>query len=214
MILAAMMLALMQDPPTLAEIERLSPAAAGELALAGQDHGPIVSVVHRQGRGMDPPGLVSVELVERAVTHGAGCSRKRWTLAFFRRDAAALSPPVPTTEVALLRSGTCPDGEYVDMNPDMESVQAFEALRYLDEIRLPQSRVRFSCSDRTSSHLCASPRTIRRELARISPWAVMQEGNVTIMWLGVRGGGVVTEVRYRAASPGRITVRRRIPPPF
>ena len=213
MILAAMLLALMQDPPTLAEIERLSPSAAGELALAGQDHGPVVSVVLQPTRAMDPPGMVTLELVERAVAHVGGCSRKRWTLYFHRRDTAASSPPWHATEVALLRSGTCPDGEYVHMNPGIESPQAFEALRHLDEIRMPRSRVTFSCSDRTSSRLCASSRTIRRELARMSPWAVMREGDATILWMGVRGG-VVTEVRYRAASPNRITVRRRIPPPF
>jgi hypothetical protein len=215
MILAAMMWISMQGPLTLAEIERLPPAAAGERLLAGQAHGPIEAIVRRPPHGMDPPDTVELQLVERAVAQARGCSRRRWSITFSGPawTAVSSSGPHSVAEVALLRDGSCPGDPYVHVDPGMAPAQALDALAYLDAIRSPRSRVVFTCFDRTSSRLCGSRRTIRRELARLSPWAVSREGDDTLLWLGVRGE-TVTEVRYRAGSPNRIIVTRRIPAPF
>ena len=215
MILAAMLWVSMQGPLTLAEIERLPPAAAGERLLAGREHGPIEAVVRRPPHGMDPPETLELQLVERAVAQARGCSRRRWSITFSGPawTAASSSGPWGAAEVALLRDGACPADRYVHVNPGMEPARALDALAHLDQIRSPRSRAVFACSDRTSSRLCGSRRTIRRELARLSPWAVTREGDDTLLWLGVRGE-TVTEVRYRAASPNRIIVTRRMPAPF
>jgi hypothetical protein len=216
MILAAISLALVQHLPTPAEIERLPPAAAGELALVGQEHGPIVAVVRRDGSGMDPPGMVTIELVERAVAGEGGCSRTRWEIVFGvgpDEHVSRRSGPRAGTEVALFRAGACPDDPYVPVGSNVEAPAALDILRHLDEIRSPRRRINFLCSDTTHSHLCFNARTIRREVARLSPWQILRDGDVTILWLGIRGQ-VVTELRYPAASPDRVTVKREIPPPF
>jgi len=202
-------------PPSLAEIQRLSPGAAGELALGHQTHGPIESIV-RGGSGMDAPGMIRLDLVERPVAQEGGCSRKRWHLDFFPGPDGIhrlASQPSSRTEVALSSSGVCPQGQYVQLNSALTPERAFDALRHLDEIRSPRGRARFSCTDRESTHLCSGSRAIRRELARLSPWAVMTEGDATIFWMGTRGD-IVTEVRYRAASPDRVVVKREMPAPF
>jgi len=86
-------------------------------------------------------------------------------------------------------------------------------LAHLDAIRSPRSKISFTCTDSTQSRLCGSDRSIRRDLAALSPWAVTQQGDAWAIWLGVPGQ-VVTEVRYTPSSPNRVIVDRRIPAPF
>src|SRR4051812_19180015 len=158
MILVTTMLVSMQVPSTPEEIERLPPTVAGDLVLAGLEHGPIESVVRQPAYPMAPPGLVILEFVERPVALEGGCSRRRWGLHFIARpdgSTVELSPPSDSSEVALLPSGTCSEARYVGSSGVGPS-EGLAALRHLDAIRLPESRVRFSCTDTTSSHLCAS----------------------------------------------------------
>lgn len=111
-----------------------------------------------------------------------------------------------------MHSEECPTGQYVHLNPGVDPKLVFGPLMQLEQVRLRQRKVRFSCSDSTPSHLCADDRTIHRELAAISPWALSREGGSMIFWLGTPGE-VLTEVRFDTAAPERVTVSRRIPPP-
>lgn len=218
MILMTMALLATQGPPTLAAIETLSPEAAGETILAGHQHGPIVKIIAPKQRGMDAPGYLRGEMVERAEAGAEGCSRRRWKIAFFQgRNAttgeAALESVSATTEIVLSGPAGCPDDGYTLLNGDIEPAQAFADLRYLDDLRLRNARAEIRCSDQTGSRLCADPRKVREALAKLSPWAVMREDGQTIFWLGVPGQ-VVTEVRYRFDRPSQVTVERSVPAPF
>lgn len=66
MILVALMLMQAFAHPTLAEVMQLQPVAAGDLVLSGQEHGPVEEVVVPPARGLQPPGLAELELVEQA----------------------------------------------------------------------------------------------------------------------------------------------------
>lgn len=216
MILAAVMLMLAQADVTLAAVERLPAVAAGDLALAGKDHGPIETVARRAAQGMNPPGLVELEMLEPVVAGARGCERRRWTVSF--QPLAPNAEPVKTgayaaTEVALARSGVCPNGGYVHLNPGVEPSQAFVVLEQLDRIALGRSRPKISCFDATASMLCSNDQTTLQSLARLRPWVVTREGKELVAWLGAPGD-VVTEVRFDARSSGHIVVNRKIPAPF
>jgi hypothetical protein len=218
MILTALLLLATQGPPTLAATQQGAPEAAGDLVLAGHDHGPIARIVIPVNQGMNPPGLIERQLVETPVAGAEGCSRKRWNVTFFHgpavtRDEAPFQNAYATTEVALSGAAGCPNDGYTRLNTDVQPAQGFAALRYLDDLRLRGAKARFTCSDKTSSHLCAGPAKIRQALAMLTPWAVTLEDGDTLLWLG-EPGQVVTEVRYRLDRPGRVAVRREIPAPF
>jgi hypothetical protein len=218
MMLMTMVLLATQGPPTLSALENLSPRAAGEIVLAGKDHEPVAKIVVPTGRGMDPPGTVERQLVERPVAGPQGCSRRRWIARFSHgpgvaEGEAALSSVSASTEVALPGAAGCPDDGYVHLNPSLEATQALPALRHLDDIRRGGAPAKFTCSDETASDLCADPGKTRQALAKLSPWAVTRQDGQTIFWLG-EPGQAVTEVRYPLSRPDQVTVRRSIPAPF
>jgi hypothetical protein len=218
MILMTMVLLATQAPPTLGALANLSPGAAGEIVLAGKDHEPVAKIVAPAGRGMDPPGMVERQLVERPVAGPQGCSRRRWIARFSHtpgvaEDEATLSSVWASTEVALPGAAGCPDDGYVHLNPGLGASQALPALRYLDDIRLGDAPAEFTCSDETASGLCADPGKIRQALAKLSPWAVTRQNGQMVFWLGTPGQAV-TEVRYSPNRLDQVTVSRRIPAPF
>jgi hypothetical protein len=228
MIFTTMAVLALQVAPTLAEFDKLPAQAAGEIALAGHDHAPIVKVVDPP-RGMDAPGTTRREMIERSAHETAsgteGCSRKRWTVMFFQdpkdpKGDARLSDAWSGTEVALPGPAGCPDkapddapGERYVRVAGMEPAQALAALKRLDDLRLHGAEARFTCADETASNLCGDPESLRPALAKLSPWAVTLRGGETIFWLG-RPGQVVTEVRYRVDRPDIVKVSRSIPAPF
>lgn len=217
MIVAVAMLMQAPAPPTLAEVARLPPAAAGDLVLSGQQHGRIEAIVKPQAGGLEAPGVTERQFVEQAVAREQGCLRKRWTARFrvvsdANADAALLENTYSTTEITLSNSPVCPQGRYVHLNPGVDPQQAFDALVQLERVRSERHKMQFTCSDDTSSGLCTNARTTRRELAAITPWAVSREGRTLIFWLGVPGRAV-TEVRFDTATPDRISVTRSIPAP-
>ncbi|RXD05099.1 hypothetical protein EQZ23_08245 [Sphingomonas sp. UV9] len=230
MIVAALLLALVAPGsaprpapgPTIAAVLRLSPADAGTLVLLGQDHRRIETVVSPPPQGLQPPGMSELELVEHATFETQGCVRKRWTAVFARSperagEAATLFSVRGGTEVTMAESGACPDGQYVRVNPGIEPARAFDALAQLGHIQSGRGqsgrgKVRFSCSDSTSSRLCANAGTTQHRLAGLSPWAVSFIGETVVFWLGTPGQ-VVTEVRFDTGTPDRVFVDRRIPAP-
>jgi hypothetical protein len=218
MILAALMLVLAQGDVTLAAVERLPPLAGGELVLAGKDHGPVETVVRRPARGMDPPGLIQLDLVEAAVAAPDGCTRKRWTASFSQPPGApageaVLSDAYAATEISMTLSGPCADESYVHLNPGVTRAEAFAVLAKLKGVASGRIKPDFSCVDATASVLCHDIGTFRRELARLRPWAVTREEGAFVVWLGVPGQ-VVTEVRFEPGPGNRVAVSRRYPAPF
>lgn len=203
--------------PTLADILRLTPAAAGERVLAGRAHAPIVAVVEPPQRGPAPPGEIALQLVEAAAAQDGGCTRQRWSARFGHgadtgREAARLAGVHTSTEIALSRGGACPDAPYVRLNPGAAPDAGFAALGQLERIRFRQARVRLTCTDSTVSGLCEVGGTVR-ELAALTPWAISCAGAEMVIWLGTPGQ-TVTEVRLNAAMPDRAVVSRRVPAPF
>lgn len=218
MILSTVALLAVQVAPTLATVEALSPLAAGELVLAGKDHGPIVKIVVPGPGGMNAPGAVERQMVEQLVASAGGCSRRRWTVQFFHgpgvtEDQASLSAAWSATEVALPGPAGCPDDGYVHLNPGFEPVRAFTALRRLDDLRRGEAGIQFTCSDETPSNLCADPAKIPLALAKLSPRVLTDEDGETVFWL-YDSGAAVTDVRYSATRPDQVSVSRRIPAPF
>lgn len=220
--IAALLLLAASATPTLEEVAQLPPATAGELALAGYSHEPIVEVRH-EGDALPPPGTTELTMIERTTAlPGGGCLRHFWRVSFSRlhRDETggphyldvdrARSRP----EVALDSGGGCPTGGYVGTHPDLAPAVAIGELRRLHAWRAGHDAPRYRCTDRTGSRLCATAAGLRRELARTAPWMIKRERDEIVLWMGQRGG-VVTELRY---VPGdrvtTATVTRFIPAPF
>jgi len=219
--IAALLLAAAATP-TLEEIMRLPPATAGELALAGYPHEPIVEVRH-EGDALPSPGTTELTMVERATKlPGGGCLHHYWRVSFSRLHSddtggsqyldvdRARSRP----EVALGSGAGCPTGGYVGTHLDLAPAVAIAELTRLHEWRAGHGAPRYRCTDRTGSRLCVTAVGLRRELARVQPWMILREQNEIVMWMGQRGG-IVTELRY---VPGdqltTATVTRFIPAPF
>lgn len=218
MIFAVLMLLDAPSPPTLSAVEAVSPAAAGAMLLAGQDHGPITAVDHPSVHVMGPPGVIEIQLVERSVAGPGGCVRRRWTARFKQSPGAPRGDAVfdtarAATEVARKRNGRCPGTGYAGLSPGLDAEQALAALKHLDEVRAPRSTARFACTNSTASPLCGGDWKIRRELATLAPWQINRQGDAMVIWLG-EPGQQVTEVRFDPATPARIAVNRRIPAPF
>jgi hypothetical protein len=220
MILALAMALTAQTAPTLSSIRRLPPRAAGEVALAGQKHGPIETVVPAN-RTMLAPGHVALEMVERSRSIGVGCARRRWIVGFFSgaqptAGSAKMTSVYARDEVALRRSSRCPRAGYVHVHGGLERGAALAPLLHLDRIQRGSRKVRFSCVDRTKSRFCGTPASLQLTLAGLKPWAVTQDKKVVKFWLGRAGGregDAVVELRYSTDDPADISVERRIPAP-
>lgn len=220
MILAMAMLLSVQTPPTVASIQRLTPKAAGDVVLAGKDHDVITDVVVRKVGVLQPPGLVELEMSERAKMIAGGCVRKRWTVNFNGSPSApsdaTLSGAYSINEVALRRSTGCPSNGYAQVGSGLEPSPALVGLAYLDRIQRRIAKAEISCLDSTSSGLCNNPKTLRQGLEKITPWLVKQEGDLMILWLGDAKRQymqAVTEVSFSAMTPDKITITRRTPAP-
>lgn len=207
--------------PTLEEVTRLPPAAAGELALAGYPHAPIVEV-RREGDALPPPGTTELTMVERATRlPGGGCLRHYWRVSFSRLDPEEPAGPQyldrdrarSHPEVAISSGGACPKTGYVGTNAGVAPAVAIVELARVQRWRGGHGAPRYRCTDRTGSRLCATAAGLRRELARVEPWMILREREEIVMWMGQRGG--VTELRYVPSNHvATATVTRFIPAPF
>lgn len=213
MIIASILMLAPLPTVTLEQVLGLDPAEAGELVLRGEDHGAVVMVSRSSTGGLQPPYTVELDLVEQPVAEAQGCSRRRWRAAFrFPAGApqaqATLARRWAGREIAL----DCGAREFAHLNPGTPPQQGFAALARLRQVQTGEGRVRFTCTDRTASRLCASDANIRRELAAFDPWAVTSREGVLLLWLGARGQAV-TEVRIDPRDPDHLVVERRIPAP-
>ncbi len=202
--------------PTLEDITQLPPGAAGDLALKGQRHEPIVAVQEVESI-LQLPYPIELQLIERPIASDNGCLRNRWRL-FFQGSTnidpaqAVLARSYSMVEIALSDSAGCPSKDYVHLNPNVEPREGFASLVALEEIRSGARKPQFSCSDQTSSDLCFNAQSIRRELMELPVWAASSVDGGVELWLG-RTGHIVTAVRLDFDDYEFVEVERRIPAP-
>lgn len=204
--------------PILEEVLQLTPSAAGDLVLEGQQHATIASVLEVRGKGLQLPRIVQLELVEEAHETNSGCSRMRWTARFRHEqgesvDRAVLARTYGNAEIAIKTSAWCPKGDYVKLNTGVQIQDGFTALRQLERIRSVSEPIEFSCSDRTNTKLCSSSENIRLELTAQEPWAVSRKNDRLELWLGTPGQ-MVTTVRLSTGTDKIVAVSRSFPAPF
>lgn len=216
MFAASLLLASATTAPTIEEVRQLPPAQAGKLALAAYRHAPI-SEVQPVPRGLLPPGMTELEMIERGVPFARrGCFRQRWIVAF-RGDPAApataqrLDRAHPHPQIALREKG-CAIANYVGVNHGVEPATALVELARVQAWRSGRRAPRYRCFDQTTSGMCADPSVPARELARLRPWMVSREVDGFSIWFG-RPGGMVTILRYRPDDPASASVERRFPAP-
>jgi len=199
------------------DARQLPPAVAGERLLKGVDHGPIEAFVTPVG-GMNAPGTVDADLVERPSATVRGCTRIRWTVRFRADPNDALDHAIPdyryqTTEIARAKPPRCSTADYVHLNPGVDASQGFAVLEQLDRFRSGKAKFTIECADRTRSGLCDQEATILAELARLKPWNISAGPDGLLIWLGTPGR-TVTEVRFHKKQPDHVWIGRSIPAPF
>lgn len=216
MILLALLL---QTEPALSfgDTQKWPPAVAGEHLLKDVNHGPIEEFVAPVG-GMNAPGTIDADLVERPTVTARGCTRVRWTVRFRADPADALDHAMPddrykTTEIARAKRSRCSMADYVHLNPGVDASQGFTALEQLDRFRSGKATFVIECTDRTHSGLCERGAAIPAELARLEPWNISADPNGLLIWLGTPGH-TVTEVRFHERHPDHVWIKRSTPAPF
>lgn len=199
------------------DARRLPPAVAGKRLLKGVEHGPIEAFVAPVG-GMNAPGVIDADLVERPAATAQGCTRIRWTVRFRAAPNDALDHAIPDdryhiTEIARSKASGCRTADYVHLNPGVAPSQGFAVLEQLDRLRSGQAKVTIECADQTHSGLCDREATIPAELARLKPWNISADPKGLLIWLGTPGQ-TVTEVRFDSRKPRHVSISRAILAPF
>jgi hypothetical protein len=202
---------------SLSQVQELSPEAAGDAILSGQQHGPIETFETPTG-GMPLPGMIDGKLVERPTIVGLACVRRVWTVKFRAKPGADIATAqsertYSSQEVMLPTKGICPSGRYVHLNPGVDVDQGREALTKLYDVSALTSRTVFRCSDETSSGLCKGNKAVGAAIRGMKPWAITSRDGDILIWLG-EAGNTVTEVRFKSGQLSQVFVQRRIPAPF
>lgn len=205
--------------PTLAEVERMTPAEVGAVVLRGRAHEPIEAIETNPNDHLPFPDIVERYLVERPVRAGTGCVRRRWRAQFERPAtgdvrAAALQSVNATTEVALATASACPTAGYVHLNPSLKAPVALNVLTMAERIRTGRQVATFACTDETGgADFCTSRKSILRDLAgRRAGMMTQEEGGFAIAFFGSRGAVVTMQIDPR--TPDRVSVERSYPAPF
>ncbi|MCO5793167.1 MAG: hypothetical protein HEQ21_10125 [Blastomonas sp.] len=217
-ILALVMLSLGQAPATLAEVLSLPPKPAGERALASEAHGEIVEVEVLPPRGMNPPGVVEVDMWESTNTLYAGCQRQSWMVTFRHgrgqpRDSAQPFSKYAQQHVALKDGGNCVGVRFAEIGGTLSADQALSTLIVLQEAVKTGRRLKSVCQDKTKSGLCRSDARLKQELERLSPWVVTNQDGANEVWLGLPGQPI-TVVTTDAENRAITKVSRYVPAPF
>jgi hypothetical protein len=202
---------------SLSQVQLLSPEAAGDAVLRGQQHGPIELFEAPTG-GMLPPGMIEGHFVERPTIAGSACVRRVWTVTFRAEPSADIATAKAEStysgqEITLSAKGICPSGRYTHLDPGIDADQGRKALEKLHEVTAAKYRTVFRCSDKTSSDLCSSDKFIRTALRSMKPWAITSRDGDILIWLGEKGSAV-TEVRFKPGHKSDVFVKRSIPAPF
>jgi hypothetical protein len=81
------------------QLRELPPAAAGDAVLRDQQHGHIETFEAPTG-GLNAPGVVDGQFVERPTVSGSGCVRQRWTVKFQAAPGRPSTPPLRQASTA------------------------------------------------------------------------------------------------------------------
>lgn len=218
--LVALILLIAADPsaPTLAQVEALPPAQAGELLLKGETHDRIVSSRVKVESGLVPPGWTQYELVEGPHRSPEGCVRRRWTATFSNLPDTTSDPKFKVAkasdEVALPLAGGCERASYAGVNTGLDKLRALKIMHVFHRITTGEVQASFACRSEIKGDLCASTGKTREHLREMPVWEVSQLSNVPELWLGRPGEGTVTIVRFDPDKPDHVSVTRKIPAPF
>lgn len=204
--------------PIVSEVRALSPKRAGDLVLAGREHGEVVTVEAVAEVGPAPPGSVELDLVEAARSENGACVRRRWRANFRHgpgatRDAARFTDAYAVQEVALSERGGCARAGFAHVNPGLPTAAAVESLARLRRIATGRERVKIACASPFDPRLCADRRATLARIAAEPVWAMPGRAGGVELWLGRRGEAPII-VGLHAAGPDRITVSREAPAPF
>lgn len=199
------------------EARQLPPAVVGERLLKDVEHGPVETFIAPVG-GMNAPGTIDADLVERPAATAQGCTRVRWTVRFRTHPGNPLDDAIPdnrypTTEIARAKPSGCSTADYVHVNPGIDPSRGFAVLEQLDRLRSGGAKFTIECTDQTRWGLCDKKATIPTELARLKPWNISADPDGLLIWLGTPGR-TVTEVRFDEQQPDRVWISRSIPAPF
>ena len=208
----------MQTPLTFGEALRLPPAEAGERALSGLRHGPIVHVQRPQDL-MGPPGFVRLILQEQPSRKPEGCIRHWWSVQFNHDPAtpveqARLVESSRGSEVALAIEQNCPEAGYSGFAGNLDAATTLSALRKLEQVIVGATNPPIVCRNSTPSYLCEDRQTTLRELGTLRPGFVMidQRGRLEF-WFGAQGQAQTTAI-FESDEDSTLLVSRSAPLPF
>lgn len=204
--------------PTVAQVEASPSAGAGELVLAGKEHGEIASVAQVEQPGPHIPGLVELDLVEAARQQGHACVRRRWRAKFRHNPGEAagearLDDAYAVWEVALPGGGGCASASFAHLNPGTSVETAVVALKELRRIVARPAGVEIVCSSSLDPALCADKRTTIARVAAAPAWLISGGSGVVRLLLGDRGQAPIA-IELDGVRPDRIMVSREVPAPF
>ena len=200
---------------TLPEFEAEPPIEAAERALEGVEHAPIAKVERQPAGAMTGPTMTFYRAFEQPQPVPGGCRRTVWTFIFSGPPEPA-SPQVLVetrlqSEVGLASQDGCENAAFARALA-LEQ-QALRALHRLGEIAAGQHPVEFDCSAELDDQVCRNAESIRSALASETALRVSQQGSVATIVLEPPRG-LQTWVMFDVDAPRRVSVRKRIPPPF
>lgn len=217
-LLAVLALSTAQPAVTLGEALSLPPDQAGDCVLSSASHGQIIEMEVLPPRGMNPPGIVEVDMREATRTLTGGCHRQSWRVTFLhgpgqtREDARPLSN-YASQQVALKSANSCAGAMFAVIGGSLSTDQALTALTVLQKAVSTKRPLKIVCDDKTRSGLCGGKAVLRQELRRLSPWIVTNQHGVTEIWLGTPGQ-VITKVNMSGTMDRITKVERSVPAPF
>lgn len=211
-----------QPPLTVDEALALPPAEAGEWALAGLEHGPIVGA-ERVNNRTGPPGEMVMIYREAASQVPMGCSRRWWRVAFTDRQAPSVNQREaqrgirfisrnPGYEAVLSTSNQCPIDGYAIVANGLPASVALEALHTLRRVAAGETPFAIECTDKTQSDLCKSPANTLNELGSLPAKMVAYHNGPIDVVLGAPGQAL-TVVNFGGSVPNTLQVSRFLPTP-
>ncbi|MDM7956193.1 hypothetical protein [Blastomonas sp.] len=213
----------LQPPLTVSEALELPAAEAGDWALAGLEHGPIVEA-ERVKNQMAPPGEVVMIYREAASRVPLGCARRWWRVAFADRRTPSVDQAEAELgiraisrnsgyEAALSSSEPCPIDGYALVSKGLPVSVALDALRKLRQVAAGESSLAIECKDSTRSDICKSPTNTLTELGSLPARMIEYHNGPFSIVLGVPDQPM-TLVMFGAPKSNSMQVSRFLPAPF
>ncbi|GGA08365.1 hypothetical protein GCM10010923_18250 [Blastomonas marina] len=135
------------------------------------------------------------------VVPGADDAEQRWVrYRVTRRPEVAWSPTIP-----------CQFASYSGIMPPLEPVDGIKKLSELDAFRRGDRP--FRCASEISETYCDDPERVRKNLASLSAWMILETSNGATLWLGMPGS-VITWVNLPRDPNRQASVAQKRPAPF